>query len=81
MGDFSESRSEKNEKNEKNEKKSVGRSGERGRGRVVLMVSVTLTAACYLVSLHSTLKDTAYQEKTDDQFSNAKECQFCLEHA
>lgn len=53
----------------KTKKKNVGRSG---RGRVVLMVSVTLTAACHLVikpSLHSTLvKDTAYREITDDQF-------------
>lgn len=50
----------------KTKKKNVGRSG---RGRVVLMVSVTLTAACHLVikpSLHSTLRDTAYRI-TDDQ--------------
>ncbi len=52
----------------KTKKKNVGRSG---RGRVVLMVSVTLTAACHLVikpSLTFYTKRHGLSQITDDQF-------------
>ena len=63
MGDLSESRNEKNEKRRRLEE--VGGGPSRTYGEVWRLV-----LPCHLVkpSLHSTLKDTAYREITDDQF-------------